>query len=300
MSRTQLQAARSIARNVLPPIVVKAIRSATRGRRRYDPPDWEYLPGGWPDESTRLRGWDSEAVVSTQLSRWEAFVESVGGTGPFGLSHEAAIPEIDYAVHNTVMSFAYVLARAAPDRARLSMLDWGGGIGHYYVYARALMPELTLDYTCFDLPTLAQGGRSVLPQVSFHDSKETALSRRYDLVMASSSLQYVKDWKRDLAGLAGVCDGYLYVTRQPFVERVPSYVVVQHPYRHGYDTEYPGWFLNREEFLGFAADIGLRLVREFLIQERPTVPNAPEQADYRGFLFAAPGRAIDDPGRSRS
>lgn len=290
MSRTLYQTARSIARNVLPPIVVKAMRSTTRIVRRCDPPDWEYLRAGWPDGSKHLRGWNDDSVVSTQLSRWPAFVESVHGASPFGLSHESAVPGTDYAVHNTVMSFAYVLARGAHNRDRLSMLDWGGGIGHYYLYARALMPELTLDYSCYDLPSLTEGGRRVLPQVNFYNSEEAALSRRYDLVIASSSLQYAEDWRTKLAGLAGVCDGYLYVTRQPFVRHSPSFVVVQRPYRHGYQTEYPGWFLNESEFLGVTAEIGLTLLREFLIQERPSVPGAPEQADYRGFLFAAPER----------
>ena len=84
-----------------------------------------------------------------------------------------------------------------------------------------------------------------------------------------------------------MCDESLYLTRQPCVQHAPSYVVVQRPYRHGYQTEYPGWFLNQPELLGYSAELGLRLVREFLVDERPFVPNAPEQADYRGFLFAA-------------
>ena len=58
----------------------------------------------------------------------------------------------------------------------------------------------------------------------------------------------------------------------------------------GYDTEYPGWFLNRDEFLGAAKESGLTLLREFLINEVPYVPNAPEAADYRGFLFAPTSR----------
>lgn len=132
MRRTLNQTARSVARNVLPPIVVKAIRSTVRIGRRSDAPDWEYLPGGWPDERKHLRGWDSESVASTQLSRWGAFVESAEGIEPFGRSHESAVPDLDYALHNTVMSFVYVLARAAYKRKRLSILDWGGGIGHYY------------------------------------------------------------------------------------------------------------------------------------------------------------------------
>jgi putative methyltransferase (TIGR04325 family) len=288
MRPTLYETARSVGRNLLPPILVKAVRSAVHRGRRSDRPDWEYLPDGWPDERKQLRGWDSESVVSTQLSRWGQFVESAEGVGPFGRSHESAAAGLDYSLHNTVMSFAYVLARAAHKRDHLSILDWGGGIGHYYIYARALMPEVDLDYSCYDLPSLAKGGGSLLPGVSFPTNEEAALSRRYDLVIASSSLQYSRDWRTKLAALAGVCSEYLYVTRQPFVQRAPSFVVVQHPFRHGYETEYAGWFLNEEEFLSFAEELGLSLVREFLIEERPAVPNAPEQADYRGFLFAAP------------
>jgi hypothetical protein len=62
-------------------------------------------------------------------------------------------------------------------------------------------------------------------------------------------------------------------------------VVVQRPHACGYHTEYLGWFLNRDEFLSAAAGCGLGLRREFLIDERPPVPGAPEQAEYRGFLF---------------
>ena len=294
MKRKLYQTVRSLAHNLLPPIAVKAIRSTARIRHGSEAPDWEYLPGGWPDERRHLRGWAAESVVSTQLSRWAEFVDSVEGTASFGRSHESAVADTDYALHNTVMSFGYVLARASYGREQLSILDWGGGIGHYYVYSRALMPELIVDYHCYDLPSLAKAGRSVLPQVDFPASEEAALSRRYGLVVASSALQYSRDWRTTLAGLASVCDHYIYVTRQPFVQQVPSFVVVQHPLKHGYETEYPGWFLNEAEFLGFAREIGLTLVREFLIQERPLVPNAPEPADYRGFLFAAPGRVGDE------
>ena len=205
------------------------------------------------------------------------------------MSDEAAGPtEPDYGLHNTVMSFGYVLARTAQGRARIAILDWGGGLGHYCVYARSLLPEVGLEYHCRDLPILTQGGREVLPDATFHDTDESALARRYDLVLASSSLHYSRDWRGTLASIASVAYPYLYVTRQPFVTSVPSFVVVQRPYRQGYLTEYPGWFLNRSEFLQEAHQLGLELLREFLIAERPVVPGAPEQADYRGFLFRTP------------
>lgn len=280
--------ARRIARQLLPPIVAEPIRRALDRRRSSGHLEWEYRPGGWPDNDPTIHGWDAESVLTTQLTRWPAFVRSVEGSAPFGLSNEAAGPtEGDYGTHNTVMSFGYVLARAARGRGRLSMLDWGGGIGHYCVYTRALLPEVELEYHCRDLSLLTAAGRQVLPDATFHETDETALARTYDLVLASSSLHYSRDWRGTLAMLASVTDHYLYVTRQPFVETAPSFVVVQRPYRYGYMTEYPGWFLNRGEFLAEAGALGLELLREFLIAERPVVRGAPEQADYRGFLFAA-------------
>ena len=132
----------------------------------------------------------------------------------------------------------------------------------------------------------------MLPMAAFHDSDQSALARPYDLVLASSSLHYSRNWRDTLAKIASVSNPYLYITRQPFVESVPSFVVVQRPHRHGYLTEYPGWFLNRSEFLEEARKLGLELLREFLIAERPVVPEAPEQAGYRGFLFAAPSASV--------
>lgn len=276
---------------LLPPVAADALRGLRDSRRPGKEDEWSYLPEGWP---TVVRGgWNAESVATTQLARWRSFLEAVSTSGPLGQSTEAnpgSAP--DYAVHNTLMAFGYVLGRAAHQRDRVSMLDWGGGIGHYCVYARALVPDVDLDYHCRDLPRLTSAGRSVLPEATFHDSDESALARRYDLVMASSSLQYSRDWRHVLAELAGVAAPYLYVTRTPFVEEASSFVVLQRPHRHGYMTAYPGWFLHRGEFLVEARRLGLHLEREFLVDERPYVPGAPEQAAYRGFLFTVASGSV--------
>ena len=116
-----------------------------------------------------------------------------GGYAPLGQSHEGeADAPVDHATHNTILSFGYALARAAHDRRGLSILDWGGGLGHYYVYARALMPTL-LDYVVKDLPGLCAAGASLLPEVTFLSEENVALRRSYDFVFASSSLHYARD-----------------------------------------------------------------------------------------------------------
>lgn len=284
---------RRVARLLLPPFIVEAARRVSNGRPAPGPSEWEYLPRGWPEDDASIRGWDTDSVAETQLARWPAFVHTVEGAAPFGLTDDAVrLPtEDEYGRHNTVMTFGYVLARATLGRDRLTMLDWGGGIGRYCIYAKALLPEVELEYHSRDLPLLTRAGRQVLPGAIFHDDDDDALAGTYDLVLASGSLQYARDWRTMLGRLATATAGYLFVTRQPFVASTPSYVVIQRPHRLGYQTEYAGWFLNRGEFLDAARALGLHLEREFLVDERPTVVGAPEQGEYRGFLFSlASGR----------
>jgi putative methyltransferase (TIGR04325 family) len=272
----------AFARRLLPPIVLDALRPLhSLGRR----PAWEMLPGGFASLPASARGWSDESILAAQRERWPAFVAALAGPGPLGVAHESpAIGREDLAAHHTVMAFAYVLARAARGRDRLSLLDWGGGIGHYAALARVLMPEVELEYDCRDLPLLCRHGRTLFPNATFHED-DGCLDRTYDLVLASSSLQYREDWRGTLAGLARATGGWLFVTRLPVVRRVPSFVVVQRPSAHGYHTEYAGWFLNRGELLDEGARLGLALEREILIDERAVVAGAPEACEYRGFLF---------------
>jgi putative methyltransferase (TIGR04325 family) len=280
---------RKLARDWLPPAVVDMVR---RARAPRGPGDWEYRPEGWRADAAEVGGWNVESIRDAQLRTWPDFVRLAEGSGPLGINHTDLVPNSeDHGAHNTVMSFAYVLALAAAGRSAVSLLDWGGGIGHYGVLSRSLLPHTQVDYYCKDVPLLCAGGRSVLPEATFFEQDEACSGRTYDLVLASSSLHYSEDWRATLALLAKVTGRYLYVTRLPVVQQAPSYVVVQRPHACGYHTEYQGWFLNREALLGAADSLGLALVREFLIDERPPVPNAPEQAGYRGFLFRPAGVA---------
>ena len=284
---------RHIARRLLPPVLADLIR-ARRDPGPSDRPEWAYLKTGWPTGRPAAGGWETEALAASERAHWPNLFKALDGPGPMRLvtddADDADRPgrpsEADYSRHNSLISFGYVLARAARDTARISMLDWGGGAGRYRLYARALVPEVELDYHCRDLPFLLQVGRDVLPDGVFHDDDASALARSYDLVLASSSLQYLQDWRTVLAALAAVTERYLFVTRQPFVASGPSFVVAQRPPYLGFPAEFVGWFLNRDEFLDEARGLGLVLEREFLIIEHPWVAGAPVQGDYRGFLFS--------------
>jgi putative methyltransferase (TIGR04325 family) len=251
------------------------------------PPHWEYVPEGFAREA---KGWNVQAISDAYREKWPSYLTAIEGTKPLGVYHEVpsgrSVGFEDHAAHNTLVSYAYVLALAARARARISLLDWGGGSGHYLPLSRVLVPGVEIDYHCKDVPVLAAHGRELFPDATFYDD-DSCLERRYDLVLASGSLQYVVDWKATLAALAGASEGLLYVTRAPIALRSASFVVLQRAYDYGYDTEYLGWVLNREELLAAAQESGAELVREFLLSAWLSAAGAPEApVGHRGFLFA--------------
>lgn len=276
---------RSFVKSWIPPALLELLRRVRSGR---EPVGWEYRPEGWPaGPDAAYQGWNQESVAATQVRLWPQFQRLVCGTGPLGLNHtDEVLRPNNYGAHNTILSFGYALALAASGKEVVSVLDWGGGIGHYGLLARSLLPGTEVDYTCKDVPVLCAAGRQVLPWGTFVEDEDQALSRQYDLVLVSGSLHYSHDWRTVLRRLAGATGRYLLVTRLPVVRQVPSFVVVQRPHGCGYLTEYPGWFLNYEEVLAAGRDSGLTLVRELLVDEQPPVPGAPEQAVYAGFLFS--------------
>ncbi len=242
-------------------------------------PEWEYIPEGW---SHPARGWDADVVADAYARKWPDYAAAIRAPNPLGVHHETAeVLTGDAGAHNMLVTFAYVLALAADGRDRLSVLDWGGGLGHYQVLARSVLPRLTLDWHVQETPAVAARGRQLNPEVTFHDD-ESALGGRYDLVVASSSIQYAEDWRALLGRLAAAAERYLYVARVPVALHAPSFVVIQRPYVHGYDTEYLGWVLNRDELLAAAPS----LAREFLLDARFSAAGAPEDpVDHRSFLF---------------
>jgi putative methyltransferase (TIGR04325 family) len=280
MRRVWLPAAGALRRGierVLPPIMSNAVRY-TLSRTHYEPRGW--IPNG-----PHRRGWNQESVAAAQQKHWPVLVQNLEGSGPLGVSHlPTRTTRENTNDHNIMMSYGYVLTRAARERDRLSILDWGGGVGHYYLYSRALLPGVAIEYHCYDVPTLCRAGRRLQPDVQFHEEAADLAGAKFDLVISSSSLHYFENWQ-EAAGMLAQCTGaFLYIARLMTVTRGPSFVVRQRS-TQGYGTEFQAWFLNREELLKCLERLGMKLVREFVFEENWLVRNAPEHGDCRGFLY---------------
>lgn len=262
----------------LPPFLVRRVN--------YLLSDWVYVPQGWRALRPEMKGWSDPGVAAAVTQHWPTLMRNLQGPGPLGLSHFPwSVTRDEPGYHNAMMSYGYVLARAARKKDSISILDWGGGAGHYYVYSKALLPEVGIDYHCYDVPSLCEVGRKLQPEVHFHHDATELKGRQFDLVISSSALHYFEDWQAVLRQLAAATGEFLYLARLQVVSRSPSFVVEQRPYRPGYYTQCLSWFLNRGEVVTCAEEAGLELVREFVYPERWAVRGAPEKQEGRGFLF---------------
>jgi putative methyltransferase (TIGR04325 family) len=274
-------------KRLVPPLIVDWLKPAWQ-TIRHGAPEWQYLPDGWSTPRAKGQGWADPTIPKTQHAKWAEFLRATQGTGPLGVAHEApSLQNEDYEAHHLLMAYAYVLALAAQKKDRIALLDWGGGIGHYFIFSCCLLPDLDIEYVCKDLSLLCQAGREVLPKVRFIEEDEEVATRGYDLVLASGSLQYSEDWRSVARLIASCATPYLYVTRLPIVRSVKSFVALQMVYAYRYETENMGWFHNREEFLQHFASLEMELVREFCFGKHLIVRHAPEQAEIQGFLFKA-------------
>src|SRR5215469_12671272 len=244
-----------------------------------------YQQGGWIPGGLPGGGWDRQSVAVAQEAHWPVLLRNLQGPGPLGISHmPTRTTREDTGDHNTMMSYAYVLGRAARNKQQLRILDWGGGIAHYYLYSLALLPEVPIEYHCYEVAALCRLGARLQPNVHFHEGTDTLAGAAFDLVMCSAALHFFEDWRGAARMLVQHTRGFLYIARLMTVQHAPSFVVRQRS-RQGYNTEFQGWCLNRGDLLDCVQGLGMELLREFVYAEKRPIENAPEESESRGFLF---------------
>ena len=265
-----------VLKSLVPPVLW---RIGSRVKRRMLPSTTllAYAPLGW---ETRLRGGASgddywTAFIAQERSACEQLIARIHAGAPLLYDDSQEHPK--YAL------YAYVLALAARDRSRVTVLDYGGNLGDYYWLGRALVPGIDLDYHCKELPHIAEAGRLVSPDVTWH-TDDACLDGSHDLVMFSSSIQCLRNWQEVLGRAARGTRGYLLLSDVAAVQNVPTYVATT---RSRGQTHLQVQ-INRQEIIRTAAASGLRLVREFPMGAHPPIVNAPEQPICIGWLFERP------------
>jgi putative methyltransferase (TIGR04325 family) len=262
---------------LLLPLLVPKIAARLRA------PEWQYVSDTWPPRDCGSTGWDDSSVAEQFRANWPGYLKTVHSTDPLTV-FPWSVGQRDLAAHNALMTYCYVLARAALGVKSISVLDWGGAFGHYAVVGRAMLPDVAINFTVKDRPGIVAIGRLLMQDVAFTASDEECFSGHYDLVIASNALQYSSDWKTALRKLIDSTGRYLLII-VPIVQRANDFVVVQRPRQM---PDVISWVFNRDKFVDQIEESEVLLVREFLVFGRQQIRNAPEMPEMVGFLFCRP------------
>ena len=268
-------------RNWLGPDLVKLIQKIVSLILK---PRLTYASKSWATEIPEdLRnGWNSESLIDTKLKNWKRVVSICESPGPLGFSYENEdlLSLKDVSFHNIHITFGYILALATRMKNKISILDWGGGMGHYYLLAKALVPDVELDYHCVEVPNMVNLVKNINKDVKWYSDK-TFLHRKFDIVMVNASLQYVRDWKDFISEISSVTTEYFFLTRIPVVEQSQEFLAVQ---REGNVLMLHIQF-NLFELIKTIESNNFQLLREFVVGDKPFIKSAPEQCELRGWLF---------------
>lgn len=255
---------------------------------------FKYVGPEWPKGVAS--GWEHESVGLSMRRKWGKFENLTNTAQPFAMVHDAPdaflhVPRVE--AHNQYMTFAYVLARALllhPEK--LTVLDWGGGAGHYARIARKLYPDSYINYTVLDHRNVCDNAYELWLGVTLDQSahfiyaKGDGISFKTNLVIANGTVHYNPNWRECVAEvMSSACD-LVYIGSARVLHREPSYVCVEDATAHGYMAPLYSWCVNEREFLSRAEIEELKLIREFYMEPALDIEGAPERPVTKGYLFS--------------
>lgn len=166
----------------------------------------------------------------------------------------AAVPQ---AVAYTSTLLHAVAALALAETPRLTVLDFGGGLGLTYAsLLKAAGDPKGLAYHVVENSEVCAEARREFAgdaRVTFHETLPDLSD--VDVVHAQSSLQYIEDWKAMIGRLAAYGARRMILTDVPAGE-FPTYASAQ----NYYGSRIPCWFFNAAEFVSALEAAGYRVI----------------------------------------
>lgn len=262
--------AKRILQSCMPPILWNAGKSVKRRLLR-SVDHLEYAPDGW---ATPLGNRNEDYWLPFMEEGRHAYEQLVQVAESKSANRIPDDTDINH------LAYGYVLGLVGRGKTVARVLDYGGNLGQYYWIGRAMMPNLSFDFHCKELPPAAAIGQRLNPSVVWHVD-DTCFKESYDLIVFSSSLQYVRDWKSTLQQAANSAAAYLFLSGVPSVRSAPTFMATQRS-RRLTNLQY---IVNCDELISYVEPSGLRLAAQFKMLDHTVIARAPEQPHYRGFLF---------------
>jgi len=181
-----------------------------------------------------------------------------------------------------------VVALALEDKERISILDYGGGMGISYLNCLSALQGsniTNIDYHIVDLEDTIEYGMKIYPEdmaIHFHRDVPEAL-KDVDIVYIGSTLQYIDDYKVLIQRLAKLTPRYILLTDY-FTSEAETFATAQ-VNMSGRRMAY--WIFNLSEIVELVAQQGYKKIYE--TKNHQPLHNLPDEFridDTRNLLFS--------------
>lgn len=231
---------KSVAKDWLPPVVVRAIKRFRGGDIRFE---GEF--SSWEDASSRCSGYDAEHILAKVL---DATLKVRSGEAVFERD-SVLFDEIEYSWPVT----AGLMWAAARCGGRVDVLDFGGALGSSYFQNKRFLNELNnVRWNVVEQPHYVQAGTVHIQdeRLRFYNSIEQCLNySQPNIILLSSVLQYLPDPYVVLAEILR-CKAFLVIVdRTPFANHSKDILVVQQVPLKIYSANYPMWIFSWNKFM---------------------------------------------------
>lgn len=230
----------SLARDIAPPILLRAIRNAAGGRIRFV---GKYAQ--WQGALAASRGYASDAIFEKTR---DAALKVVRGEAIYERD-SVVLDRVEY----SYPVIAALLRCACAQDGRLRVLDFGGALGTSYRQFKAFKVSLReLQWSIVEQARYAECGRTQFAnhELRFFESIDAALEHaKPNAVLLSGVLQYLEDPRRVIGEIAASTSATIIIDRTYCSSSVDDILTVQVVPPSIYDACYPCWIFSRSRLL---------------------------------------------------
>lgn len=230
---------------------------------------WEGVYNSFAEAGGDFDVWDSEIWIAKQLNRTSEAIEKY---------KSGSLVSKDYPL-------SLIVAMELCKNDKLSVLDFGGGMGLQYLEVISKVPEAIekLDYYIIDGKSSIENRPSELDhfqKLHFFDSLD-AVEEKIDIIHIGSTLQYIEDWQGLLTELQEKYSPRLFVFSDLMAGDIPTFV----SHQIFYEKRMPIIMFNLSNFIDTLVKIQYKLLYQTLFQvkilESNELPNRQLPEKYR-------------------
>ncbi len=149
-------------------------------------------------------------------------------------------------------------------KRKIKILDFGGGYGIGYMSLEESIGKNidNIEYIIIEVPEVVMAGKKLFKQKIIYKTS-IPLYKNIEIIHASSSLQYIKDWKNLIKDFTSLEPEYILLS-DVFAGNIKTFCTLQ----NYYESKIPHWFINIDELLSVFNNYEYELIMKSYVKSQ--------------------------------